>query len=368
MGNRDSQFRHACSVPQIVEWWQNGMLNASCMEQRKTFFVSGVAGFLGSHLADVLIAQGYRVVGVDSLVGGYLDNVNSKVEFYELDLIDREKLVPLLKDVDVVYHCAAAPYDAFSVFSPHFVSRNVYDITVSLLSAAVANKVRRFVYCSSMARYGAQETVPFTEDMIPHPQDPYGIAKYAAELQVRNIAATHGMEYVIAIPHNIIGPRQKYDDPYRNVTSIMINLMLQKRQPFIYGDGEQMRCFSFIGDVIEPLLRLADSPRVVGEVINVGPDEEPVTLNTFAHKIAELLEFEIKPVYLPERPQEVRLATCKADKARELLGYKTSTSLQEGLKSMINYIKERGPKPFTYAFQLEIENELTPRTWKDKLL
>lgn len=334
----------------------------------KTFFISGVAGFLGSHVADALIEKGHRVIGVDNLIGGYLDNVNPKVEFHQIDLIDRDKLVPILKDVDVIYHCAATAYEGLSVFSPHLVSQNVYGITTSLLSAAVANKVKRFVHCSSMARYGTQETVPFTEDMTPLPQDPYGIAKYAAELQVENICSVHGIEYVIAVPHNIIGARQKYDDPYRNVASIMINLMLQGRQPYIYGDGQQMRCFSFVEDVVMPLMILGESSEVVGEVINIGPDEEFVTINTLAETIARLLDFKLEPIYMAGRPQEVKHATCSADKARRLIGYKTTTTLEDGLKEMIDHIRERGTKPFLYHLDLEIDNEMTPRTWKEKLM
>ena len=205
---------------------------------KKTFFITGVAGFLGSHLAERLLKDGHRVIGVDNLIGGYMDNIPHGVEFYAHDCADRDFLAKIMKDVDVVYHCAATAYEGLSVFSPHLVTHNTYGITVSVLSAAIQNKVKRFIQCSSMARYGTQPTVPFTEDMQPLPQDPYGIAKYAAELTVRELCETHGMEYVIAVPHNIIGPRQKYDDPYRNVASIMINLMLQNRQPVIYGDGE----------------------------------------------------------------------------------------------------------------------------------
>lgn len=346
-------YKHCCGILLVMD--------------QKTFFISGVAGFLGSHVADALIADGHRVIGVDNLIGGYLDNVNSQVEFHQIDLIDRAELVNLLKDVDVVYHCAATAYEGLSVFSPHLVSQNVYGITTSLLAAAVANKVKRFVHCSSMARYGTQDQVPFTEDMVPKPQDPYGIAKYAAELQVANICGVHGMEYVIAVPHNIIGARQKYDDPYRNVASIMINLMLQGRQPFIYGDGEQKRCFSFVEDVVNPLLVLGESPDVVGEIINVGPDEEFVTINELASTIARLLDFKLEPVYMPGRPQEVKHATCSADKARKLIGYETTTSLEAGLKNMIDYIHVRGTKPFLYHLDLEINNELTPKTWKNRL-
>ena len=128
---------------------------------------------------------------------------------------------------------------------------------MSIASAAIANGVKRFVYCSSMARYGTQDVTPFTEDMICKPQDPYGICKYSAENILRCLCEVHGMELVIAVPHNIIGPRQKYDDPYRNVASIMINLMLQRRQPIIYGDGLQQRCFSFVKDDVYCLEKLA---------------------------------------------------------------------------------------------------------------
>jgi len=118
---------------------------------------------------------------------------------------------------------------------------------------------------------------------------PYGIGKVAAEQMLRNLCETHGVEYVIAVPHNIIGPRQKYDDPYRNVASIMMNLMMQGRQPTIYGDGEQKRCFSFVDDDIYCLKEMAYRPDVVGELINIGPDEEFVTINELANNIANLL-------------------------------------------------------------------------------
>ncbi len=333
----------------------------------KTIFISGVAGFLGSHLAEKLLAEGHRVIGCDNLIGGYTQNVPAGVEFYQYDCSDRARLVTIMKEVDIVYHCACTAYEGLSVFSPHLICHNTYDITVSMLSAAIVNKVKRFVFCSSMARYGAQDKLPFTEDMTPRPQDPYGISKYASELVIRNLCETFGMEYVIAVPHNIIGPRQKYDDPFRNVASIIINLMLQGRQPIIYGNGEQKRCFSFISDVVGPLTRLGFQENVVGQVINVGPDEEFITINELAKLIAELLNFPLDPTYVPSRPQEVNLASCSAEKARRLLGYATSTTLKEGLSSMISYIRESGVKPFAYHLDLEIVSDLTPKTWKDRL-
>lgn len=337
------------------------------MKDKQTYFITGVAGFLGSHLAENLLTEGHRVIGCDNLVGGYLDNVPAGVEFHTVDCNNLAEMRHIMRGVDVVYHTAAYAYEGLSVFSPHLVTENVYGATVATLTAAISNKVTRFVQCSSMARYGTQPVLPFTEDVICRPQDPYGIAKHAAELAIENLAKVHSIEYVIAVPHNIIGPRQKYDDPYRNVASIMINLMLQGRQPIIYGDGEQKRCFSFIEDVVGPLLKMGTDPKVNGQIINIGPDDEFVTINQLAAVISDLLDFKLSPVYVPGRPQEVKHATCSADKARELLDYHPRTPLKESLESMIQYIRTRGVKPFRYHLELEIVSDLTPRTWRDRL-
>lgn len=330
-------------------------------------FITGIAGFLGSHIADAMIADGHEVSGCDNLIGGYLDNVPEDADFHQVDCCNLGKMMELTKDVDIVYHTACTAYEGLSVFSPTICCENTYMNTVAVATAAAANHVKRFVYCSSMARYGKQDVVPFTEDMTPKPQDPYGISKFAAENLLRCLCEVHGMELVIAVPHNIIGPRQKYDDPYRNVASIMINLMLQGRQPIIYGDGEQKRCFSFVQDDIQCLKKLAFQDDVVGEVINIGPDEEFVSINTLAQTIARLLDFDLQPIYMPDRPQEVKLATCSANKARKLLGYHTEYTLEQGLKEMIDYIKVKGPKRFRYHLDLEIINEKTPKTWLNKM-
>lgn len=333
----------------------------------KNIFITGIAGFLGSHIAEALIKKGHTVSGCDNLIGGYEDNIPEGAQYHYADCGDFEKMKELLRNIDIVYHTACTAYEGLSVFSPSLVCQNTAQIAVTVASAAISNNVKRFVHCSSMARYGTQEKIPFTEDLEPKPQDPYGISKLSAEKHLKNLAEIHNMELVIAVPHNIIGPRQKYDDPYRNVASIMINLMLQGRQPIIYGDGEQKRCFSFVQDDIDCLLKLGFQDNVVGEIINIGPDEEFVTINELAKIIAKLLDFDLNPTYMPGRPQEVKLATCSADKARRLLGYETKYTLEQGLQEMIDYIKKRGAKPFKYHLDLEIINEKTPETWKKKL-
>ena len=308
-------------------------------------FVSGIAGFLGSHLADAFIKDGHHVVGCDSLIGGELSNVPAEAEFYQYDCCYRNSMLKITKGCDLVYHTAATAYEGLSVFSPHLITNNIVTGSVSLFSAAIENKVKRIVFCSSMARYGTNK-VPFREDYIPKPQDPYGIAKVAAEDILKNLCEVHNVEYVIAVPHNIIGPRQKYDDPYRNVASIMINLMIQNRQPIIYGDGKQKRCFSYVDDDLFCLKEMATSKKVLGQTINIGPDEEFITINELAEKIANQLQVNLNPRYMRGRPQEVIEATCSAEKARKLLNYKTKTSLDDGISKMIEYIKSKGPKKF----------------------
>lgn len=329
-------------------------------------FITGVAGFLGSHLADAWIAKGHEVVGVDNLIGGELDNVSSAVSFHQVDCNDFEHIRRISEGCEIFYHCAATAYEGLSVFSPWFVTQNIVSASVSIFSAAVANGARRIVNCSSMARYGALRP-PFREDAECRPQDPYGIGKLAAEDILRNLCETHGVEYVIAVPHNIIGPRQKYDDPFRNVASIMINLMMQGRQPVIYGDGMQERCFSYIDDCLYCLEEMAVRPDVIGQVINIGPDEEIVTINHLANTIANQLRFNLNPTYLPDRPKEVKHAICSSDKARTLLDYKTTVSLDDGIAKMIEFIDKRGVRDFKYHIDLEIINDKTPRTWSERL-
>lgn len=330
--------------------------------------ITGVAGFMGSHLADAFLAKGYDVVGIDNLLGGYEENVPSGVDFHNIDLDNLKLIQPLFEDVDLVVHTACTAYEGLSVFSPSLVVRNTMQITTNIMSACVRANVKKIVHLSSMARYGTQDVVPFVESMTPKPQDPYGIAKYGAELMIKNIADTHGLNYVILVPHNIIGPRQKFDDPYRNVASIMINRMLQGKQPIIYGNGEQKRCFSFMQDVTDPLMIACETDVADGRIVNIGPDEEFVTINELAQKLSTIIDFKLDPIYMPGRPQEVFHANCSANLARELLNYKTTTSLESGLIELVNWIKSKGARQFNYHLPLEFVTDKTPKTWTDRLM
>ncbi len=337
------------------------------MNKRKKILVTGAAGFLGSHLCDKLVKLNFDVIGVDNMIGGDLDNLPKNMTFFEADCCDFAKMNSIMKNVDIVYHCAATAHEGLSVFSPVEITKNNYLATVSVITAAINNKVKRIIYCSSMARYGQQQT-PFNEKMTPMPVDPYGISKVAGESVLMNLCNLNKIEWVIVVPHNIIGPKQKYDDPFRNVVSIFINRLLQNQKPIIYGDGEQKRCFSYIDDCIYCLLALIENKNVAGEIINIGPDEEFVTINKIAEICSNVTGSNLQPEYYPDRPREVKHATCSSDKARKLLQYKTTTDLNTGIKKTYEYIKKKGPKKFVYHVDLEIVNELTPKVWLEKKL
>lgn len=344
-------------------------------------FITGLAGFLGSHLADKFLADGHEVLGCDNFLLGDVVNVPNGANCIMMDCRDMVNHSDVLSGVDVLYHCAATAHEGLSVFSPSFITKNIYEASVSVFSAAIQAGVKRIVYCSSMARYGEgygvhhidletreihMQAPPFEEFFKTIPVDPYGIAKVAAEQTLKSLASVHGIEYVIAVPHNIIGVRQNYTDPFRNVASIMINRMKQGKQPIIYGDGRQTRCFSPIGDVVDIMARFATEEGISGQVFNVGPDDDEISIMKLANKIAAILNFEIMPIFLPDRPLEVKHAVCSSDKIRKQFGYERIQSLDDCLKEMCDSIE---PKPFNYDnLPLEIVSDKTPQSWSRRLM
>ena len=336
------------------------------MNVKKKILVTGVAGFLGSHLAERFIKLGHEVIGIDNMIGGYEDNIPNKIKFYNFDCCDLKNIDFIMKKVDVVYHCAATAHEGLSVFSPIEITKNNYLASITIITSAINHNVKRIIYCSSMARYGQGKT-PFHEEMEPKPIDPYGISKVAVEKVLTNLCTLNNIQWVIAVPHNIIGPRQKYDDPFRNVVSIMLNRMLLGKPAIIFGDGKQKRCFSYIDDCIYCLENMLNNQDVNGQIINIGPDEEFVTINKVAEICQNISGSNLKPIYKKDRPQEVKEATCSANKARKLLNYKTTTDLYTGIKKTYEYIKKSGSKPFDYSkLNIEIVNSLTPDVWINK--
>lgn len=332
-------------------------------------FVTGVAGFLGAHIAREALDRGWDVAGIDSMLSAGAANVPDGVHWKTADCCDPDSYADLIRGTDVVYHCAAAPYEGLSVFSPQIVWQNTCISTVALLAAAVNAGVKRFIFTSSMSRYG-HGRAPFSENDPAAPVDPYGISKVAAEDVVKNICGLHGLEWVIAVPHNVYGPLQRFWDPFRNVPAIMANRVLQGRAPVIYGDGSHRRSLSYIADVANPMMIMATHPGAAGEVFNVGPGGAGISIRELAYKIIHLVGADVTPEFYPDRPSEVRDAYCSDDKTRDVLGYKCQWDLDSGLQKLIAWIAETGPREFEYHLPLEIVNSPlpTPRTWTEKLM
>jgi len=330
-------------------------------------FITGICGFLGSHLANALIAEGHEVSGNDSLICGDKENFPN---YFDIDCRDFDQMKEAMDGFDVLIHCAATAHEGLSSFSPSFITRNIFEASIATFSAAIASGVKRIVFMSSMARYGDGYKYcipPFDETMTPAPVDCYGIAKVAAEDCLKNLCKLHGVNWSIAVPHNLVSIRQKYDDPFRNVCSIMINRCLQGKPPIVYGDGHQSRCFSPIDDCLPSIIKMV-SGEADGQIINIGPDKGEITILQLAEKIMALTNFTGDILYFPDRPNEVKHAFCSSEKSRRVLGYQPKKSLDDCLAEMVADIKLRGTKEFDYFVPLEIITERTPKTWLKKII
>lgn len=324
--------------------------------------VTGSAGLIGSHLMDYLREQGHEVYGADNYsIGKHRDPATIKV-----NLLNKMQVRVLMQhEFELVYHCAAWAHEGLSQFAPRKVTENNYNVHLNLLTEAINTGVRRFVVCSSMSVYGDQPT-PFDETMPRQPVDIYAVAKTAVEQSTEILSRVHGIEYVILRPHNVYGPRQVMHDPYRNVVAIFMNRCLKGDPFYIYGDGEQKRAFSYVGDVVPAIARAGWLP-VEGEIFNVGPTEE-YTINQLAAEVRKNFPGCPKPLYVPDRPLEVKDAWCTNKKAIKQLGYETTTSFPEGIALMAKWAKHKGYQRPHYLRRLDIENRLIPNTWKHQLI
>jgi UDP-glucose 4-epimerase len=332
----------------------------------KKVYITGIAGLLGSNLARHLLSIGdYEIAGIDNGIGGIESNIPEGVDYIKGDIINTELLKQHMKDTDTIFHTAALPYEGLSVFSPTITATSIVTGTLSTAVAALHNNVRLFVNFSSMARYGDQ-LPPFTEDMPTKPVDPYGLAKVQAEQHLQLLSSIHNLNYVTVVPHNVIGVGQRYFDPYRNVVGIMINRTLQGKPIVIYGDGSQKRSFSDVTDCVKTLAHIMLSDRdICGQVYNIGPDHNEVSINNLAKLVRNFCGAEELYEYYPDRPTEVKLAYCSSDKVRKEFNYSATIPLEQTLKEMINWIKPR-VRDFEYHLPIELITDKTPETWKNK--
>ncbi|MDO8658653.1 MAG: NAD-dependent epimerase/dehydratase family protein [Candidatus Levybacteria bacterium] len=343
--------------------------------RKDKILVTGAAGFMGSHLVDALINNGYEnVFGIDDFSGGYKENINVKSKFEELNLVDKEKTEKYIKKIkpDIIFHLAADATEGRSQFTPLSCTERNYLAYLNVLVPSIRNGLKKVILTSSMSIYGAQKP-PFAEDMPYSPEDIYGVSKAAMERATKILSQVHDFKYVIFRPHNVYGPKQNLSDPYRNVIAIFINCLLNCKKFYIYGDGQQKRAFTYIDDFTPYILKSAFLKEAEGEIFNIGPTEE-ISINELTKTVFKYffpnskVPLKFKPKYLPLRPLEVKEAWCTVDKAQKILGYRTTVSLDEGIKKMIKWAKEKGPQKFHYLKKLEIINKNAPASWVNKLI
>ena len=336
--------------------------------------VTGVAGFMGSHLADALITDGHEVFGIDDLSGGYKENVSKECNFTLLDLRDKEAVDSYIRKTkpEIVFHLAADATEGRSQFTPVLcVQRNLVAY-IHLLTSLIRTGFDKIVLTSSMSVYGSQ-TPPFGETMLRKPDDIYGICKASMERVTEVMSEVYGFRYTIVRPHNVYGIRQNMADPYRNVVAIFINSLLKGKAFFIYGDGNQKRAFTYIDDCTPYLLMTGFRKDTDGEIFNIGPDRE-YTINDLARIVLSCFFQDgegpehLRPRFLPPRPMEVQEAYCSCEKARRVLGFGSHISLEEGVASMVAWAKAKGPQEPRYLDELELVTDKTPRTWVEKLI
>ena len=308
------------------------------MGKPKTIIITGSAGLIGSHLSHKFISLGFKVVGIDSLIGGYYSNMPTDTNFtyYELDIVtDHNKLAEVFKqhEPETVIHCAALAHEGLSVFSPKKIVENIYSGTAGVCSAAISAGTKVFINTSSMARYG-NGVAPFKEHHTCTPVDPYGLAKKHAEEHLNLMHDIHGIKVFHMVPHNVCGPHQCYSDPFRNVMSIFANLVLQDKPVYVYGDGLQKRSFSHIDDCVDAYIRLYELKDTLssGEVFNIGPDHgSEITIQDLANRVH--IHFNKKP----------------------------------NINNTIAWITNSPARQFKHHLDLGIINENTPKTWTERL-
>lgn len=324
--------------------------------------VTGGAGFIGSHVADELLAAGHQVLVLDDLSGGFRDNVPAGATFLEGSILDHELIDRLFAQhrFDYVYHLAAYAAEGLSHFIRRYNYLNNLVGSTNLINAAVnSGSVRCFVFTSSIAVYG-HGTPPLTEEQTPQPVDPYGIAKYAAELDLHEARDMFGLDFVIFRPHNVYGERQNIGDRYRNVIGIFMNQILRGESLTVFGNGEQTRAFSHIADVAPAIARCVERPASFNRIYNVGADE-PYSVNQLAQCVARAMGVTTPAiVHLPAR-NEVMDAYSTHARARSMFAdLMPGIGLDEGLRRMASWVRRVGARTTRPFANIEVRKNLPP--------
>lgn len=321
--------------------------------------VTGGAGFIGSHVARHCRDMGHEVVVLDDLSGGFRDHVPEGVDFVEGSVSDA-KLVELLFEkypFEHVYHLAAYAAEGLSHFIRRFNYTNNLIGSINLINAAIKHDVKCFVFTSSIAVYGAGQ-LPMTESMAPLPEDPYGVSKYAVELDLRAAHEMFGLNYIIFRPHNVYGQNQNIGDKYRNVIGIFMNQIMRGEALTIFGDGEQTRAFSHIDDLAPHIAGSVDIPEAYNQVINIGADK-PYTVNELAHVVGCAFDAHPQINHLPAR-NEVQHAYASHEKARQIFGRSAGVPLDRGIREMAQWARKVGSRESAPFQNIEVRRNLPP--------
>ena len=326
--------------------------------------VTGGAGFIGSHVADALIANGHTVTVLDDLSGGYRENVPAGAAFVGGSITDHAVVDRLFSSTrfDHVFHLAAYAAEGLS----HFIKRFNYTSnvigSVNLINAAVNTGVKGFVFTSSIAVYGGSAELPMTEETPLRPEDSYGIAKLAVEQELAASQRMFGLDYLIFRPHNVYGPRQNIADRYRNVVGIFMNQILQGRPMTIFGDGTQTRAFSCVRDVAPVIAGSLERPAAWNSVYNIGADA-PVSLNELAEAVAAAMGVRAEVEHLAPRDEVVHAYSSHA-RVRAAFGSSRETPLDEGLREMAAWVRAHGARATPRFEAIEVTRNL-PAAWRD---
>jgi UDP-glucose 4-epimerase len=321
--------------------------------------VTGGAGFIGSHVADALIARGHDVTILDDLSGGFRENVPAAAVFVDGSVVDDTLVNRLFAEhrFDHVYHLAAYAAEGLSHFIKRFNYTNNVIGSMNLVNAAINTGVKTFVFTSSIAVYGSTPA-PMREEDVPAPEDSYGIAKYAVEMELRACRDLFGLNSVVFRPHNVFGPRQNIGDRYRNVVGIFMNQILQDQPMTIFGDGTQTRAFSYIDDVAPMMAEAIDRPESWNQTFNVGADQ-PYSLLQLANAVAAAMGVAPRLQHLEPR-HEVQHAHSSHQKAQRVFGNRPQTTLATGLARMAAWVREHGARSSAPFEGIEITKQLPP--------
>jgi len=332
--------------------------------------VTGGAGFMGSHLVrgilDIAELADYRVTVLDDLSGGFRENVPSgpRVDFIVGSITDVGMVGRLFEErkFDYVYHLAAYAAESLSHFIRNFNYTNNLIGSMNLINGSIRAETKCFVFISSIAVYGAAQ-VPMLETTVPMPEDPYGVAKYAVELDLCTAHGMFGLNHVIFRPHNVYGEHQNIGDRYRNVIGIFMNQILQSKPMTIFGNGEQQRSFSYVSEVVPIIARAPLVERARNQVFNVGADQ-PYTVNSLAVHVAEAMGVKPDVTHLPPR-NEVVIAYSDHRKCHEIFGPPKAVSLANGLRAMADWVRSAGARKSRAFDNIEIQRGLPP-SWSSQ--